>query len=251
MAAGLASFAGGLFPDLKLPAPAPPVPSPPRRPQPPPPPLPLRPPAHSKAPIHESFTAGGVTLRVLFRRKRVRNMNFRLKGTDLHVSAPLGACAVAINKAIEEVAPKLLQRAARGGHGPRGEGVDEDRALLEEAARIASRFPTPPVVDSVLYTDRQTSCWGTYTRATRSIRLSAIVRFMPQWVRETVIAHELAHAVHFDHSPAFWDLLHRVAPDTERAREFLAGVQWSAEALRSSPEAAKALRLRAGLSNEE
>ena len=51
---------------------------------------------------------------------------------------------------------------------------------------------------------------------------------MPRWVLEAVVAHELAHAIHPDHSPAFWELLHSVCPETERAMAFLEGVEWLA-----------------------
>jgi predicted metal-dependent hydrolase len=51
---------------------------------------------------------------------------------------------------------------------------------------------------------------------------------MPGWVLEAVVAHELAHTFHADHSPAFWDLLRSVYPETERAQAFLAGVSWLA-----------------------
>ena len=38
----------------------------------------------------------------------------------------------------------------------------------------------------------------------------------------------MAHTFHADHSRAFWDLLRRVCPETERAKAFLAGVSWLA-----------------------
>jgi hypothetical protein len=49
---------------------------------------------------------------------------------------------------------------------------------------------------------------------------------MPRWVLEAVVAHELAHVIHQDHSPAFWKLLRRICPDTDRAKAFLSGVSW-------------------------
>ena len=41
--------------------------------------------------------------------------------------------------------------------------------------------------------------------------------------------------------------MHRVCPDTPRAREFLAGVQWVTDSLRDMPAAARELLLRAGV----
>jgi predicted metal-dependent hydrolase len=55
------------------------------------------------------------------------------------------------------------------------------------------------------------------------IRISDRVRDWPEWVVEYIVAHELAHRRHPNHSPAFWDYLQRY-PHTERARGFLLGV---------------------------
>ncbi|MBN1660232.1 MAG: M48 family metallopeptidase [Anaerolineae bacterium] len=55
------------------------------------------------------------------------------------------------------------------------------------------------------------------------IRISDKIRGWPDWVIEYVVAHELAHRVHPNHSAAFWEYLGRY-PKTERARGFLQGV---------------------------
>ncbi len=56
------------------------------------------------------------------------------------------------------------------------------------------------------------------------IRISERIKDWPQWVVDYVIAHELAHRVHPDHSPAFWAYLSAAYPLTERARGFISGV---------------------------
>ncbi len=55
------------------------------------------------------------------------------------------------------------------------------------------------------------------------IRISDRIRGWPGWVIEYVVAHELAHRKHANHSQAFWAYLQRY-PHTERARGFLLGV---------------------------
>lgn len=56
------------------------------------------------------------------------------------------------------------------------------------------------------------------------IRISERIKGWPQWVIDYIIAHELAHRVHPDHSAEFWDYLGRAYPLTERARGFIEGV---------------------------
>ncbi|MFN2145590.1 MAG: M48 family metallopeptidase [Anaerolineales bacterium] len=56
------------------------------------------------------------------------------------------------------------------------------------------------------------------------IRISEEIKSWPQWVVDYIIAHELAHRLHPDHSPAFWETLRRAYPRTEQARGFVKGM---------------------------
>jgi predicted metal-dependent hydrolase len=55
------------------------------------------------------------------------------------------------------------------------------------------------------------------------IRISARIKDWPGWVIDYVIAHELAHRKHPNHSPEFWAYLARY-PQSERARGFIMGL---------------------------
>lgn len=57
------------------------------------------------------------------------------------------------------------------------------------------------------------------------IRISDRIQQWPDYVVDYVIAHELAHRQHPNHSPAFWDYLSRY-PYTERARGFIEGAAY-------------------------
>lgn len=56
------------------------------------------------------------------------------------------------------------------------------------------------------------------------IRISDKIQNWPAWVVDYVIAHELVHRLHHDHSAAFWDTLNKGYPLAERARGFVRGV---------------------------
>jgi predicted metal-dependent hydrolase len=163
----------------------------------------------------------GTALTLALQRKRVKNVNARLRGTTLSVSAPAEMPDAKLEPVIQELARKLLRRA----HAAR---VNEEEDALALARKVAKRFPEPPFVDRVVFVTTQKARWGSYSPRTRAIRLNAALRRMPRWVLEAVVAHELAHAVHPNHSPAFWDLLRRVCPETDQARTFLDGVSWLA-----------------------
>jgi predicted metal-dependent hydrolase len=170
----------------------------------------------------DTITVDGVTLRTRIVRKRVRNVNVRLVGDELRVSAPHRVPRGELNDIVRQLARRLVRRA-------RAEEINADDRAMIIARRVAARFPDPPAITDVRFVTNQTARWGSYSPTTGMVRLNAALRVMPPWVLEAVTAHELAHAFHADHSPAFWELLRRVCPKTDRARAFLDGVSWIAD----------------------
>lgn len=59
------------------------------------------------------------------------------------------------------------------------------------------------------------------------IRISEEIKPWPQWVIDYIIAHELTHRLHPDHSPAFWETLSSAYPRTEQARGFIKGIMFA------------------------
>lgn len=168
-----------------------------------------------------TITVDGVTLTLRVVRKRVKNVNARLVGDELRISAPPEVPRGELDLLIAKLARRLVRRA-------RADQVNRDGAILELARRVAGRFEPPPAVADVRFATTQLARWGSYSSRTGIVRLHAALREMPEWVLAAVLAHELAHGVHPDHSPAFWRLLRAVCPDTDRAQAFLAGVSWTA-----------------------
>jgi predicted metal-dependent hydrolase len=95
--------------------------------------------------------------------------------------------------------------------------------LTRRAAELAARYDLP-LPRSIRWVANQQHRWGSCTPSTGEIRISDRTAKFPGWVLDGVIVHELAHLVHLDHSPAFWELAHRY-PKTERAYGFLIAKQ--------------------------
>jgi predicted metal-dependent hydrolase len=67
--------------------------------------------------------------------------------------------------------------------------------------------------------DQQT-LWGSCGRD-RVIRLDRKLTRVPKPVFEYVVAHEVCHLEHRDHSPGFWALVKRVLPDYQERKNWL------------------------------
>jgi predicted metal-dependent hydrolase len=170
----------------------------------------------------------GVALELRVVRKRVKNINVRLRGKVLLVSAPHRVPAGQLEEAILQLARRLVRRR-------QADVANSDGAAETIARKVAARFPDPPEVAEVRFVTNQTARWGSYSGQTGVVRLNAALRQMPPWVLEAVVAHELAHTFHLDHSPIFWELVRSVCPQTDRARAFLEGVHWLADAWEDLP----------------
>ena len=96
-----------------------------------------------------------------------------------------------------------------------------DGQLLARAGDLSARYLGGRArPGSVRWVDNQRSRWGSCTPSDRSIRLSARLQSMPDYVLDYVLLHELAHLIVPAHGPDFWALLEGYAR-TERARGYL------------------------------
>ncbi|MBL4542991.1 MAG: M48 family metallopeptidase [Rhodobacteraceae bacterium] len=91
--------------------------------------------------------------------------------------------------------------------------ADAARATARHAARLGR--PAPPV----RLADTR-SRWGSCTADGR-LMLSWRLVMAPPLVLDYVAAHEAAHLVHMDHSPAFWATVGALFPDHAAARQWL------------------------------
>jgi hypothetical protein len=64
------------------------------------------------------------------------------------------------------------------------------------------------------------SRWGSCSSA-RSLSFSWRLIFAPEFVRDYVVAHEVAHLKEMNHGPKFWAHVRRLNDDDKRARKWL------------------------------
>jgi predicted metal-dependent hydrolase len=140
--------------------------------------------------------------------RRRRTVGAQLKGDLLEVRVPRWMSMAERNRWADEMAQRFARKMT----------VD-DAALAQRAAVLARRYrlPTPNVIR---WDDRMRSQWGSCTLETRTVRLSTRLASYPDWVRDYVIVHELAHLQVGPHNREFWALVRRF-PRSERAIGYL------------------------------
>lgn len=95
-----------------------------------------------------------------------------------------------------------------------------ERALACFRERIAHYAPRLGVAPPPVKLSNARSQWGSCSRAT-GIRLNWRLAMFPLHLVDYVVAHELAHLVEMNHSPAFWRTVERIYPGYRSARREL------------------------------
>jgi predicted metal-dependent hydrolase len=92
------------------------------------------------------------------------------------------------------------------------------RRLTERTEVHRAALDQAPVRLSI--TDSRTR-WGSCSPHNRTIRYSWRVVMAPEAVLDYLAAHEVAHLVHADHSPAYWAVVQRLIGDPKPHRRWL------------------------------
>jgi predicted metal-dependent hydrolase len=168
--------------------------------------------------------ADGGEVTVVVRRDR------RLKKSGRWQPQPDGAILLRVPYRLPErdIKPMLEQIAARLARKQRRTARRTDTDLQERAETVNRKYFGGKIKWAAIrwvgnMQHRLGSCTGGGP-TDGHIRISERIRGWPQWVVDYVIAHELAHRVHPNHSPEFWAFLSDAYPLTEKARGFIAGV---------------------------
>jgi predicted metal-dependent hydrolase len=114
----------------------------------------------------------------------------------LYVSGARDDFAENVTKALRDIASRTLSTIA-----------------LRYAHRIGRRINRISVRDT-------RSRWGSCSSTAR-LSFSYRLIFAPKEVMEYVVAHEVAHLRHMNHSQAFWNCVESICPDHEPAKDWL------------------------------
>lgn len=225
--------------------------------------------------MKRTITLKGRTIEYTLERKRVKNLNLRVRGGEVFVSASRLVPLAVVESFLRSRADFILGALARTektafppcedgaalpyrggtlrlslGCAPRS-SVTRDGALLRVELRdpdegesvrralekwyrgeserlcrayleaLCPRFAALGVPAPELRMRAMRSQWGNCRPARRIVTFNARLAAVPDGCIEYVVAHELCHFLHADHSSAFYSALARVLPDWKHRRAAL------------------------------
>ena len=153
-------------------------------------------------------------IKILRSKKRRRTVSARIVKDILIVRAPQYLPESRLQKVITEFKARIERKQLK-------EELNKSENLVQRVKEFNLQyFENKLTVNSIEYVTDQNSKFGCCNYRTGCIRISHRISAMPQWVRNYVIIHELAHLVVPDHSKAFWEIVNRYKL-AERARGYL------------------------------
>ena len=187
-------------------------------------------------------------------KKRVKNINFRLRPHQLLVSVPLfispAQAAQAVMKRVSWAIanhPQVLEQYKRQ-QLPLAQALTADSTLslwgVEQSftlnhdeklayyrQHLAEAIPAlfakwQPIVGATaneIRLKKMHTRWGSCNTRARRIWLSVYLPAYPIECTEYVIVHELCHLHHANHSRAFWQMVATAMPDYQHWHDMLAG----------------------------
>jgi len=161
-------------------------------------------------------------VKINYSNKRSRTVSAQLINGSLLVNAPAAMPRERLEKIIDNFKVRFERRKLK-------EELNKERPLVEIAANLNERYFNGKLkINLIEYATDQNSRFGCCNRRAASIRISHRLSRMPEWVRDCVIIHEMAHLVEPNHGPAFWNIVSRYEL-AERAKGYLMAVGLDSE----------------------
>lgn len=163
----------------------------------------------------------GEPIRLITSSRRQKTISASHRDGMIQLSVPSFLSDDKIVTSARGLVAKIKQRQQRA------QRTSTDDALHQRALHLARVWLGGQVEpSSVVWSGRQTTRWGSCTPTTKSIRLSSMLKGMPQWVIDGVLVHELAHLKYPGHGDDFQQFAAQY-PKMLEADAFLDGVAYA------------------------
>jgi predicted metal-dependent hydrolase len=166
--------------------------------------------------------------------KRRRTIGAQLINNIMYVYAPSNMPDEKLNTVIASFKEKFTR-------GMLKKKLNTEKPL-KEIAQILNKKYFKNMLDissiCIEYVTGQTHKFGCCNYQSKSIRISHQIAQMPDWVRDYVIMHELAHLIEPNHSKSFWDIVSEYKL-SERAKGYLIAKSMDLHDNNTAPEGGK------------
>ena len=154
-------------------------------------------------------------VKVNFSQKRIRTIGAKMVGDTMHINAPAGIPQERLQRVIDKFKIRFEKQKLRQ------ELNKTPETLQEIAQRLNNQYFSGKLeIKSIEYSVNQDRIFGICNHRTKNIKISYRLKEMPDWVRNYVIIHELAHIIEPNHGENFWNIVNRYSL-SERARGYL------------------------------
>jgi hypothetical protein len=138
-------------------------------------------------------------------------------GDRLEIRLPAGVEPAEEQRLVQTLRRRFERRAIRARL------AGSEGALLQRARELNRRYFQGRLVPAAVeYAPDQDRRFGSCSVRTRRLRLSHRLAAFPEWVRDYVLVHELAHLIEAGHTREFWAWVDRY-PKAEKAKGYLEG----------------------------
>ena len=146
--------------------------------------------------------------------RRRRTISARVVDGKMHIYAPVGVSDAKLTEVITNFKKRFEKQKLK-----------KELKIKENLHQVAQKlnkkyFGGKIKIGSIEYASNQNKIFGSCSYRKGTIRISHRLSSMPQWVRDYVIVHEMAHIIQPNHSQSFWGIVSRYKL-TERARGYL------------------------------
>ena len=149
-----------------------------------------------------------------------KTIRWEWNGNRVRIRAPKRVPQRQLDRQVAEIIERVKRRRAKVR-------AQADADLEPRAQRINGRYFDGDLTwHAIRWVSNMRKRLGSCTQGGPTdgdIRISSRIKGWPGWIVDYVVAHELVHRAHPNHSAAFWACLARY-PKTERARGFIQGV---------------------------
>jgi len=163
--------------------------------------------------VHDSKS---LKIKIVRSVKRMKTVQARHRGDVLEILAPAHLSDAELKPHIENLRRRIEQRQ---------EALKlNDEDLQMRAMEINQMYFQGKLEwESIRWVTNQEKRHGSCHPRRKTIRISHRIATMPQFVRDYVLIHELAHLLEPNHSRRFWKLVNEY-PKAERAKGYLMAV---------------------------